>query len=415
MSTPASVRVADPYAALSHAPFRWFTASLLAMTMSAQVQAVVIGWQIYQVTGKPFALGLLGLAEVLPFVTVALYAGYVVDRRDRRGVSLAALTILLLAAAALFAMSLAAPQPSRVWPFYLVVGICGVARSFLQTSRSALIAEIVPREHFPNAAIWRSSTWQLGTVLGPALGGVLFAAIGARGTFGINTLLSGASLGAMALLRHRPTPVSAGAGSIRRNLAEGIRFLLRTRVVLGAISLDLLAVLFGGAIAMFPVFASDILHVGPRGFGILQAAPGAGAVVMTLVIAHRPPFRRAGRTLLSAVAVFGVAIITFALSRSFVLSVAMLVLSGAADNISAVIRSTMIQVLVPPAMLGRVSAVNTIFIGSSNELGAFESGLAARLMGVVPSVVFGGTMTLLTAGAVASSLREVRDLGEIGA
>ncbi len=414
MPTPASAQ-ANPYAVLAHASFRWFMASLLTMTMSAQVQAVVIGWQIYQVTRKPFALGLLGLAEVVPFVAVALYAGNVVDMRDRRAVSLVALAVLLGAAVALFVMSLASPHPVRVWPFYVVVGVCGVARSFLQTSRSALIAEIVPREHFPNAAIWRSSTWQLGTVLGPSLGGILFAALGARGAFGVNAGLAVVALSAMATVRHRPTPIRTAAGSLRRNLAEGIRFLRRERVILGAISLDLLAVLFGGAIAMLPVFASDILHVGPGGFGLLQAAPGAGAVTMAVIIVHRPPFRRAGRSLLAAVGVFGVAIIVFALSRSFLLSLAMLFLSGAADNISAVIRSTLIQVLVPPDMLGRVSAVNTIFIGSSNELGAFESGLAARFMGVVPSVVFGGTMTLLTAGLVASSLSEVRDLGEIRA
>jgi hypothetical protein len=200
-----------------------------------------------------------------------------------------------------------------------------------------------------------------------------------------------------------------------RNLLEGLRYLARERVILGALSLDLLAVFFGGAVAMLPIFASEILGVGPRGFGVLQAAPGAGAVTMAFVLAHRRSFRRAGPALLGAVTVFGVAMIGFAVSRSFPLSIALLAVSGAADNVSAVIRATLIQVRVPPAMLGRVSSVNAIFIGSSNELGAFESGVAARLIGVVPSVVFGGVMTLLTVTAVALGVKEVRRLRVITA
>lgn len=405
----------NPYAALEHPAFRWFIGSLLCMTAAAQVQAVVIGWEVYRITRDPFALGLLGLAEVLPYVAVALYAGYVVDRYDRRAVSAASLGILLLAALVLWGLAVAVPHPRVVWPFYAVLTVCGVARSFLQVSRSALVAEIVPREHFPNAATWRSSTWQLGTVVGPALGGLLVAAVGVRGALGVNVMLVGVALGAMTAIRHTPTPLSLSAVSIRRNLAEGIRFVLQRRVILGALTLDLLAVFFGGAVALLPVYASDILQVGPQGFGLLQAAPGLGAVCMAVVIAHRPPFRRAGRALLTTVAIFGVAMITFAVSTNFALSVAMLALSGAADNVSAVIRSTLIQVLVPPEMLGRVSAVNAIFIGSSNELGAFESGVAARLIGVVPSVVFGGAMTLLTVATIGWKMPEVRALREIRA
>jgi MFS family permease len=385
------------------------------MTVGTQVQAVVVGWQVYQITHDPFALGLIGLAEVVPYVSVALFAGYLVDRNDRRAVSLAALGVLVVAGIALFAINLPDGPPHQVWPYYLVIATCGVARSFLQTSRSALIAEIVPREHFANAATWRSSTWQLGTVLGPALGGLLFGAFGARVAFGVNIVITGSALGAMTLLRHTPTPIAMSAASLRRNLADGVRFVLRERVILGAITLDLLAVFFGGAVAMLPVYASDILRVGPQGLGVLQAAPGMGAVVMAVYIAHRRPFRHAGPTLLAAVAVFGVAMVSFAVSKSFLFSVAMLALSGAADNISAVIRSTLLQVLVPAEMLGRVSAVNAMFIGSSNELGAFESGVAARLFGVVPSVLIGGTMTLVTVAVISWKVREVRALGEIGA
>lgn len=412
MPSPASSRH-DPYAVFRLVPFRWFTISLATMTIAAQVQAVVVGWEIYHLTRDPLSLGLLGLSEVVPFVAVALYAGHVVDRRDRRDVSIAALLALLGAGAALLAMSVVSPTPTRVWPFYVVFGVCGVARSFLQTSRSALIAEIVPRDLLAAAATWRSSMWQGGQVIGPAIGGVMFGAFGATWALGLNLAFGLLALGAMFRIRHVPTPVPTDRVSVIRNLVEGLRYVRSERVILGAITLDLLAVFFGGAVAMLPIFASEILGVGPQGFGILQAAPGLGAVAMAFTLAHRPPLRHAGPALLGSVTIFGFAMIAFALSKWFLLSVAMLVVSGAADNISAVIRATLIQVRVPPHMLGRVSSVNAIFIGSSNELGAFESGVAARLMGVVPSVLFGGTMTLLTVAVVAWGVPEVRRLGVV--
>jgi MFS family permease len=383
------------------------------MTVAAQVQAVVVGWQVYQVTRDPLALGLIGLAEVVPYVAVALFAGHVADRMDRRRISLAALAILLAASVALLAFSTVEPVPVRVWPFYAVIGVCGLARSFLQVARSALVAEVVPPELYANAATWRSSTWQLGLVAGPALGGLLFAAFGARATFAVNVAIGIVSLASMLMLRHVPTPVTTAGQSIVKNLAEGIAFLRQDRVILSAITLDLIAVLFGGATALMPVFAVDILHVGPRGLGLLQGAPGAGAVLMAVILAHRAPFQRAGRTLFTVVALFGVCMIGFALSRNLWLSAAFLFLSGAVDNVSAVIRSTMIQVLVRPEMLGRISAVNAIFIGSSNELGAFESGVAARLIGAVPSVVLGGIMTLSIVGVMAWRVPVLRELKEI--
>jgi len=412
MHSPASAPH-QPYAVFRFASFRWFVVSLLAMGMAAQVQLVVVGWEIYQLTQDPLSLGLLGLSEVIPYLAVALYAGHVVDRRDRKLVSLAALVVLLAASAALFVMALSEPVPSRVWPFYLVFGACGLARSFLQVSRSALVAEVVPRALYPNAATWRSSTWQAGTVAGPALGGVLFATLGARWTLGVNLAFGVIALGAMLLIRHQPTPLAGGAVSVLRNLVEGLRYVRRQRVILGALTLDLLAVFFGGVVALLPIFASDVLKVGADGFGMLQAAPGAGAVIMAFYLAHRRPFRHAGPVLLAAVTVFGLAILAFALSRSFAVSVLLLAISGAADNASAVIRSTLIQVKVPPEMLGRVSSVNAIFIGSSNELGYFESGVAARLLGAVPAALFGGAMTLLTVALIAWRVPDVRKLGVI--
>ena len=405
--------VHDPYAVFRHVSFRWFVVSILSMVMAAQVQLVVVGWEIYQLTQDPLSLGLLGLSEVVPFLAVALYAGHVVDRHDRRLVSLLSLVVLLGAALALFVMALVTPVPSRIWPFYVVFGACGVARSFLQVARSALVAEIVPRELYPNAATWRSSTWQAGSVAGPALGGVLFAAFGAQWALAINLVFVIVALSAMAVVRHRPTAVSRVPVPVVRNLVEGLRYVRRQRVILGAITLDLLAVFFGGVVAVLPIFATDILRVGADGFGALQAAPGAGAVLMAFVLAHRRPFRNAGPALLASVVVFGLCILGFALSRSFAWSLLLLAISGAADNVSAVIRSTLIQLTVPAEMLGRVSSVNAMFIGSSNELGYFESGVVARLMGAVPSVLFGGTMTLMTAGVIAWRLPEVRRLGEL--
>jgi MFS family permease len=410
---PAASAPHQPYAVFRFASFRWFVVSLLAMVMAAQVQLVIVGWEIYQLTQDALSLGLLGLSEVVPYLAVALYAGHVVDRRNRKTISLISLTVLLGAALALFIMAMVQPVPTRAWPFYIVFGACGLARSFLQVARSALIAEVVPRELFVNAATWRSSTWQGGTVAGPALGGLMFAAFGPRWTLGINLLFGVVALGAMIMVRHAPTPFTGGTVPVIRNLVEGLRYVRRQRVILGALTLDLLAVFFGGVVAILPIFASDILNVGADGFGALQAAPGAGAVLMAFVIAHQPPIRRAGPVLLTSVTIFGFCILGFALSRSFVLSLLLLAISGAADNVSAVIRSTLIQVKVPPEMLGRVSSVNAIFIGSSNELGYFESGVAARLLGAVPSALFGGTMTLLTVALIAWRVLDVRILGSI--
>ena len=276
------------------------------MVMAAQVQLVVIGWEIYQLTQDPLSLGLLGLSEVVPYLAVALYAGHVVDRRDRRRVSLASLVVLFGAAVALFAMAIVEPIPTRVWPFYLVFGACGLARSFLQVARSALVAEVVPRELYTNAATWRSSTWQAGTVAGPALGGLLFASLrrarDARDQPGVRR----GRASRHALIRHR-RPGRRRQRVSHQEPDRGVALRPRAqRVILGALTLDLLAVFFGGVVAILPIFASDILQVGADGFGVLQAAPGAGAVLMAFVIAHRRPFRHAGPVLLASVTIFGI-------------------------------------------------------------------------------------------------------------
>ena len=405
----------DPYAALRIPNFRWFVGSLMAMTAATQIQAVVVGWQIYDLTHDPLSLGLIGLAEAVPFVAVALFAGHVADRMNRLRISLAALAALFLCSVALLGFSLrpGVITADRVWPIYLVIFLSGIARSFLQPARSALGAELVPRDLYPNAVTWRSSSWQLATVVGPAIGGLVYGFGSATAAYGVDAAIMAAGLIALARMQHPPRPAAPPTEPFMESLTTGIRFVRGQPVILGALSLDLFSVLFGGAVALLPVFAAEILYVGPEGLGVLRAAPAVGAVVMSLVLAHLPPLRRAGRALLIGVAVFGLSIIGFGLSRNFLLSIALLAASGMADTVSVVIRSTLLQVLTPDHLLGRVSSVNAIFIGSSNEIGAFESGTAARLLGAVPAVVLGGIATLVVVAVTAVKVPGLRRLKEI--
>lgn len=406
----------DPYAALRVLNFRWFVASLMAMTIATQIQAVVVAWQIYELTRDPLSLGLIGLAEAVPFIGVALFAGHVADRVSRVRISLIALTALFVCSVALLAFTLAPDiiTPGRVWPIYLVIFLSGIARSFLQPARSALGAELVSRDLYPNAVTWRSSTWQFATVVGPAVGGLVYGFGSARAAYALDAIIMAISVFALAAMRHSPPATVPSGESFVESLTTGIRFVRRQPIVLGALSLDLFSVLFGGAVALLPVFAAEILHVGPQGLGVLRAAPAIGAVTMSVLLAHLPPMRQAGRTLLYSVALFGLCVIGFGLSRNFLLSIVLLAASGMADTVSVVIRSTLLQVLTPSHLLGRVSAVNAIFIGSSNEIGAFESGTAARLIGTVPAVVLGGMATLGVVAITAVRVPSLRRLGPIG-
>jgi MFS family permease len=406
----------DAYAALRHRDFRWFIVSLFTMVVGSQAQAVVVGWQVYNLTRDPLSLGLIGLAEALPFICVALPAGYLADRRNRRRISVTMLLVLAGCSAILVAFSAVPGLLARVGvvPIYAVIFVSGIARGILQPARQALGAEIIPRSLYQNAITWRSSTWQIASVIGPAIGGLLYGFAGAVASYGFAVLLMLVAFGAFLMVRYAPEARSLGNASMFEELLSGFRFVRSEHAILAALSLDLFSVFLGGAEALLPVFASEILHVGPQGLGMLRAAPAAGAVTMGIFLAHRPPFRRAGRTMLLAVAVFALAIIGFGLSRDFYLSFALLALSGMADNVSVVIRSMLIQLLTPPQMLGRVSAVNSIFIGSSNELGAFESGVAARLVGAVPAVVLGGSAALAVVGLTARLVPRLRTLGRIG-
>jgi len=409
----------DPYASLRIPSYRWFILSTFTMTLAAQIQGVVVSLQIYDVTRDPLSLGLIGLAEALPYIGFALFAGHVADRQNRRVISLASLTVLVCCSLALLGLSIGGsghtPGASYhgVWPYYAVICLSGIARSFLQPARQALGAELVPRELYPNAVAWRSSTWQTAAVAGPALGGLLYGFTSPSFAYGVDASLMIVALLAFGTIAYQPRGVRTVETSVGESLRTGIQFVLQEPVLLGAMTLDLFSVLLGGAEALLPVFADQILRAGPQGLGILRAAPAAGATVMSLYLAHRRPFRKAGRALLNAVALFALCIIGFGLSRSFVLSLALLAISGMADNVSVVVRSTLLQVLTPQHLFGRVSSVNAIFIGSSNELGAFESGVAARLLGTVTSVVLGGVASLSVVGIVAARIPSLRRLGAI--
>ena len=407
----------DAYASLRRDAFRWFILSLLTMTIAAQIEIIVVSWQIYGITHDPLSLGLIGLSEALPFLSAALIAGHIADKFNRQRISIVGLFVLVLCALTLLWFSLVPSMlRSGVWPFYLVIGVSGLARSFLHPARNALGADIVPRELYHNAIAWRSSTWQTAAVIGPAIGGLLYGFGGPKLAYVVQAVLMVFAFLAFARINYqRPAQSSNKREPVSQSLTAGLRFVWSQPVLLGALTLDLFSVLLGGAEALLPVFADQILHVGPQGLGVLRAAPAAGAVMMSIFLAHRAPFKRAGRTLLLAVGVFALCIIGFGLSRSVVLSTALLLISGMADNISVLIRSTLIQVLTPVEMLGRVSAVNSIFIGSSNELGAFESGVAARLLGTVPSVILGGVASLAVVGTIAATVPKLRRMRVIGA
>lgn len=326
----------DPYVSLRNPDFRWYVASLVAMTLGTMIQATVVAWQVYDITHDPLSLGLVGLAEALPFIAASLYAGHVADLYDRKLLSLAAIAVQTGCGAVLLAYTLrpAVLAGGRVWPIYAVVFASGLVRSFLQPARTALGAEIVPRETYANAVAWRSSLWQFAAVVGPAVGGLLYGFSGGRAVapYAAETVLCAIGLVLFARVRYTRTPAEAVEElSIAENLTVGIRFLLRQPELLGAQVLDLFSVLFGGAPALLPIFASDILRVGPEGLGVLRAAPAAGAVVMSLVLAHRK-LRNAGRTLFVCVAAFGLCWVFFALSHSFWLSLALLAISGMTER-----------------------------------------------------------------------------------
>ncbi len=389
----------DPYLALRVPNFRFFITTKLLITLYIQIQALVVGWQLYEITNDPLSLGMIGLTEVIPALSVSLLAGYIADNFPKKRIVQACYvlflgSILLLVSFTYFKNGFI--SHFGVLPIYIAVAINGFARGFASPSNFSLMTELVSKDAYSSSASWNSTAWELGTVFGPLIGGFAYAYCGATTTY---LLAFSLVLLGFVFFSQINVPIitvkHADREPIFKSVAEGLRFVFNSKMLLSAISLDLFAVLFGGAVALLPIFAKDILHIDARGLGMLRGSSAVGAGLMALYLAYQPPMRKPGRNLLWAVAVFGVGTIGFALSRNFYLSLACLFLLGAADSVSVIIRSTIMQMFVPSDMRGRVSSVNSMFISSSNELGAFESGVAASYLGVVPSVIFGGCMTLL--------------------
>ncbi len=399
--------------------FRSYIIALFTLTLGIQIQGTVVGWQVYDLTHDPLALGLVGLAEAIPAISLSLYAGHVADAHDRRRLALVSMFVLVLCAIALWFLAQSTPFGAvlttrvRVNAIYSVIVVCGMARAFLTPARQALSAELVPRSLFSNSITWRSGSWQLAAVLGPALGGLLYALGGTALGYAVNIAFVSLALLILVSVRHASPVRESSNEPILSSITSGLKFVFHEPLLLSALTLDLFSVLFGGATALLPVFAAEILHGGPTALGILRAAPAAGAVISSVLLTRWPPFARTGPNLLVAVTGFGLCTIGFGLSRAMWLSVTWLFLAGSFDMVSVVIRSVMLQSRTPESLLGRVSAVNQIFIGSSNEIGAFESGLTARWWGAVGSVVVGGIATLCVVSTVAwrtPALRALRQM-----
>jgi len=392
-ATPAPTSPSHGWIAFRYGDFRLFCFARFVSATAFMMQTVAVGWLIYDLTASPLALGLSGLVAFLPVVGLTLFAGHAADRFDRRGILMCTAAVATVAGAGLFAAVAAGSPP--VWLIYVLILVFGATRAFAMPAGQALLPGLVPVEHFPNAVAWTSSVWQVATVIGPALGGLLYA-FGAPVVFATATVCYAITLVLYTFVRTR-SATRAREPMSRETLLAGLRFIRSRPVILGAISLDLFAVLLGGATALLPIFARDILHVGPSGLGLLRSMPAAGAVVMALWLARRPVDRNAGRTMFIAVGVFGLATIGFGLSANMALSLGCLFVLGASDMISVLIRQTLVQIDTPDAMRGRVAAVNALFIGASNELGEFESGAVAALIGPVASVILGGAGSIVVA------------------
>ncbi len=411
MSATGSPSAAESPASPLHNPrFRALMAYRICTILSYQIVAVTVGWHIYEITGSPFALGLIGLAEVLPYFCIAPFAGYLVDHLPRRKLGVAACLGLFATALLLTAITQAWLPVRGVWAIYAAIALTGIARSFLGPVYNALFARVLPREQFVRGASLGSIVFQGGMVVGPALGGVLVGWGGKGVAYATAAGIVVIAAFAIGTLRVTEPPRLLQRAPVFSSIAEGLQFVLGSQVMLGAMALDMFCVLLGGAVSMLPAFIQDILHYGPEGLGILRGAPALGSICVATWLARHPLQKNAGRILLVAVACFGLCTIAFGLSRHFWLSAAILVLYGMCDGVSVVTRSTIMQLVTPDEMRGRVSSINGIFIGSSNELGAFYDGVMARLLGLVPAVVVGGCVTLGVVGITGWKAPKLRRL-----
>ncbi|MCH1485335.1 MAG: MFS transporter [Flavobacteriaceae bacterium] len=405
----------DPYAALRFKEFNFFLIIRFILVFGWSMQFIIVEWEVYSLTRDPLSLGLIGLVEVIPAISTALFAGHIVDQREKKMLFVQCITAFLLVAIGYYFIT--SPyvydnyENSQILiGIYILVFLGGFIRAFIGPTIFSLVALIVPKRVYPNAATWSSSTWQLAVVLGPAFAGFSIAWIGVHNSMGIvlATIVIGLLL--IGFIKKKPILNPKIGEPIFQSLKAGLNFVYKTKAILVALTLDMVAVLFGGAIALLPIYAQDILNVGSEGFGILRAAPAVGSVLMMIASAHIPLTVNAGKKLLFAIFCFGIFIIVFGVSDIFWLSVFALFMYGLTDGVSMIIRQTILQLKTPDEFRGRVASVNSIFVGSSNELGAFESGATAKLMGTVPAVVFGGVMTILTVGFTAIKFPKFRSL-----
>lgn len=405
----------DPFAAMRIPEYRHLMTGRFLFIMGLRMMGTLVGWWIYELTNEPFAIGLIGLSEVIPAVSLSLYAGHVIDISEKRKLLLKGVSLYLFCALLLLGLSThyMSAQISNHWIafcIYVIIFLTGIFRAFTGPTFGTMVAAIAPKNILQNATTWNTGIWLSASVFGHASVGFLIAMLGLTGSLCVICVLVATGLTFMYRLKPKPRLNEPGEKKTLDSVKEGLTYVFRTKEVLGALSLDLFAVLFGGAVAMIPVFARDILKTGPIGFGWLNAASDMGSMMIIIVLTLYPMRRGQGKKLLLSVAGFGACIIIFALSKVFWLSFAVLLLSGILDGISVVIRGTILQLKTPDNMRGRVMSVNSMFINSSNELGQFESGVAAKLMGVIPSVVFGGCMTLLVVAGTwfkAPSLRKM--------
>jgi MFS family permease len=402
--------------AFTHPNFVSYTLARFFIVVALEMQSVAVGWQVYEITKRPLDLGYVGLAQFLPGFALFLFAGHAADLYDRRKLLMWCYGGFALCSALLLAISWRAPQSAH--SIYFVLVLLGIFRCFNWPASRALLPQLVPEEHFSNAVAWTASTFQIATIAGPAIGGIAYALL--RGPEGVYALAVTVSiLSTILTLRIHPRTASPEKDLAEkepvglRTVLAGFRFIWEKKLILGSISLDMFAVLLGGAVALLPVYAGTILHTGPWGLGLLRSAPGVGAALMAIVVAHRPIRRRVGLTMLLSVAAFGVLTIVFGVSHSLIVSLVALFLLGASDMVSVIIRATLIQVATPDEMRGRVNAVDMLFIGVSNELGEFESGLTAQWFGTVPAVVLGGVGTLLVIATWAWLFPELREADQL--
>jgi len=403
----------EAFAVIHVKNFRFYLFYRIFMTMASLMQSVIVGWQIYALSHNVLWLGFIGLAEVIPQVSISLFAGHYIDLWNRRKIVHYTSLLLILGSVILLIYSSNAAYFSEkfgIIPIFVTIFLTGLARGILSPAQVALLGQLVPRNLYANAATWNSANWQVAAVMGPAIGGLVYGFWGIVTAYSLVFGLYTLSFFMIMLIKVGRHEVVETTEGVFTRIRSGISFVFKTPELLGAFTLDMFAVLFGGAVAMLPVFASDVLKVGPEGLGLLRACPAIGATFMAFVLMFRPPMKNTGNILFICVLGFGLCMIGFGLSKSFILSGLLLILSGAFDNVSVVIRGTILQLFTPDEMRGRVASVNSIFIGSSNELGAFESGVTAKLMGLVPSVVFGGIMTLTVVFATIKVNKPLRKL-----